>query len=146
MFTDVPAIPTPTSVDMYREPSKCNRNHRLIPLSHEHNTSGITIFEEPFLPGLVCLTCKKCVAVYQPENKDNCRSSNQDNHYCNIEKILRSTNEKKAGLALKIIAERPVGNKDGPRSKFANMQSYKLRPPRVLASIGPVGWFKDGNM
>ena len=95
LFTDVPAIPTPTSVDMYRDPSKCNRNHRLIPLSHEHNKSRNTVLKKPFLPGLVCLTCKKCVAVYQPENIDNCRSSNQDNHYRNIEKILRSTNEKK---------------------------------------------------
>ena len=77
---------------MHQEPSKCNRNHRIIPLSHEKNMSQNTVSKKPFLPGLVCLTCKKCVAVYQPENKHNCKSSNQDNHYRMIENILHSKN------------------------------------------------------
>ena len=92
LFTDVPAIPIPASADMHQKPSKCNRNHRIIPLSHEKNMSQNTVSKRPFLPGLVCLTCKKCVAVYQPENKYNCKSSNQDNHYRMIENILHSKN------------------------------------------------------
>ena len=47
------------------------------------------------LPGLVCLTCRNCVAVYQPENKNVCQSLNEDNHYRSIENILRSGDENK---------------------------------------------------
>ena len=83
----------PSNVNLYETTSKCNRNHVIVPLIDKVGCIQSKSSPLHCLPGLICLTCQKCVAVYLPEDRDNCQSPNQSNHYQNVESILTSADK-----------------------------------------------------
>ena len=95
-FTEVPAIPRPSNIEIYETISRCNRNHEIVPL---FNKTGVVEYQSTevvhYLPGLVCLQCNNCVAIYHPENKNNCKSTNKNNHYRSVEDILINNDNNK---------------------------------------------------
>ena len=82
--------------------SSCNRDHDILPLAQKLGHLKNHTLASCFLPGLLCVACQNCVAVYKPEDLSNCHSTSAKSHFKKIDDILRSNDCQKVSDHLKI--------------------------------------------
>ena len=78
---------------------KYRHNHLFnLPLANKISSGTSRSLGVPWLPGLACLTCQNCVAVYRPsptEQGDNFQSLYGNNLFRSVEDVLKSGDKSK---------------------------------------------------